>query len=446
MNYITKKHVTNENTRGKYLTIVLLMIAISVIGSMFINHQAQAAVKSYGIVIADTNGKYTYYDMNFTKEGKAAIEVTSAGNVMVPLKKLSKLIPGITYQYDSVKKKATITNTTNGKKIVYTKNSKYLYYYSSAKAKAVRKTMSYKMYVSADSKSVMVHMNTLKWVLQTKAGFAYYGKADMQKAGYDTSVYSNLLAYNPGSSVTAIPKATSVNGLSSIIKVTIPEGYSVPQTFELLVSKGVCASTDYLYTAMESYDFSYYPLVAKIEDNANRCYKLEGYLFPSTYEFYRLSSGQNAIGVFLRGIEAKITDEDEVKAAAMGYSMNQILTVASIIEKEIADPEQLPLVASVIYNRLDIKMMLKMDCGIFYCERYIEPYLDSDVERYNAYYNMYKCAALPAGPICSPGKAAIAAALNPADTDYLFFYSDSDGVYHFSKEYVDPKAVSSVTE
>jgi uncharacterized YceG family protein len=124
----------------------------------------------------------------------------------------------------------------------------------------------------------------------------------------------------------------------------------------------------------------------------------------------------------------------------MGYSINQILTVASMIEKETADPQLMPNIASVIYNRLNIGMKLQFDSTINYVERYIKPNISGDIDRYNSYYNTYKCAALPEGPICNPGRAAIQAALNPAVTDYLYFYSDSEGKYHFSHEYVNPNA------
>jgi uncharacterized YceG family protein len=206
----------------------------------------------------------------------------------------------------------------------------------------------------------------------------------------------------------------------------------------LLVSKGVCASTDYLYHAMADYDFSYYPLVKEIKADENRCFKLEGYLYPDTYEFYRLSSGQNVIGKFLRASEAKITNEDREKAQSLGYSMDEILTVASLVQKEAGKKEDMPLIASVIYNRLKKPMKLQLDASIYYIERYVKPYLNGDINRYNEYYNTYKCAALPAGPICNPGSEAIQAALNPAQSNYYYFYSDAEGNYHFSENYSSP--------
>lgn len=393
----------------------------------------EAASAKYGIVISDGDGNYTFYDFNDSSNTDAAIEISSMGNVMIPVKKLVETLPGLTYQYNASTKKITIKNTNNGKKIVYKVDSKNLSYYSSSKAKAVKKTMAEQAYISKSSSAVMVPMSSLKWVFQTTAGYQYYSTDIMQTAGYDTLTYSGLILYNPYQKVTDIPIATKVTGISSTVRVTIPEGYSVAQIFNLLVKKGVCASTDSLYDAMEKYDFTInYPLIKEIKENENRCFKLEGYLYPDTYDFYRLSKPENAIGIFLRNTEKKLTKEDRDKATAMGYSMDEILTIASMIEKETPNTDEMPIIASVIYNRLNIGKKLQFDSSIYYVERYIQPYISGDINRYNSYYNTYKCSNLPASPICNPGKTAIAAALNPETTDYLFFCSDEEGKYWFS--------------
>jgi uncharacterized YceG family protein len=425
---------------GKALALLLILFIVFM--QAVIDRKAEAATqKQYGIVIADQSGSYSFYDLNSTVEGEVKIELTDSGNVMVPLKQLCKLMPVLTYQYDTIKKTATVVNTNNGKKIVYQKNNSYLSYYSGPKAKAAKKRMTYKMYVSKESSSVMVHMSSLKWVMGTEKGYHYYKASDMQKAGYDTLLYSGLLSYNPYNTVTAIPKSTTVKGISSTVKVTIPEGYSVPQVFELLVKKGVCASTDYLYTAMEEYEIGEKEVLAGlIPEDENRIYRFEGYLFPDTYEFYRLSSGKSVISKLLSNLETRITAADREKASQMGYTMDEILRIASMIEKEASDQETRLKVASVIYNRLSIGMKLQLDCNDFYLKRYVRPYIDGDVHRFDIYYDVYHCKALPAGPICNPGRASIAAALNPSVTDYLYFYSEESGEYHFSKDYVNSKA------
>lgn len=220
------------------------------------------------------------------------------------------------------------------------------------------------------------------------------------------------------------------SGQRETVRVTITEGMTLTQIFKKLEANGVCSFDDLMKTA-ESYDYSYYPLIAARPSNT-RAFKLEGYLFPNTYDFYKNEKPQDAIGRFLRVGEKYITSQDRAKARAMGYSMDQILTVASIIEKEGANPNEVRKIAAVIYNRLEAGMQLQMDSGIYYIERSVKPYISGDVNRYNSLYNMYKCKGLPAGPICNPGARTINAALDPADVNYLYFCHDSSAKYYYA--------------
>lgn len=223
------------------------------------------------------------------------------------------------------------------------------------------------------------------------------------------------------------------SGQRETVRVTITEGMTLTQIFKKLEANGVCSFDDLMKTA-ESYDYSYYPLIAARPANT-RAFKLEGYLFPNTYDFYKNEKPQDAIGRFLRVGEKYITSQDRAKARAMGYSMDQILTVASIIEKEGANPNEVRKIAAVIYNRLEAGMQLQMDSGIYYIERSVKPYISGDVNRYNSLYNMYKCKGLPAGPICNPGARTINAALDPADVNYLYFCHDSSAKYYYADTY-----------
>ncbi len=223
------------------------------------------------------------------------------------------------------------------------------------------------------------------------------------------------------------------SGQRETVRVTITEGMTLTQIFKKLESNGVCSFDDLMKTA-ESYDYSYYPLIAARPSNT-RAFKLEGYLFPNTYDFYKNEKPQDAIGRFLRVGEKYITSQDRAKARAMGYSMDQILTVASIIEKEGANPNEVRKIAAVIYNRLEAGKQLQMDSGIYYIERSVKPYISGDVNRYNSLYNMYKCKGLPAGPICNPGARTINAALDPADVNYLYFCHDSSAKYYYADTY-----------
>ncbi len=228
--------------------------------------------------------------------------------------------------------------------------------------------------------------------------------------------------------------ATQPEPKSTTVKITVKEGMALTEIFKLLDEKGV-ADFDELMSTAQTYDYSYYPLVAAMPSNPNRCFRLEGYLFPDTYEFYYGQKPQDAIGRFLRNAKAKITDEMMSKASSMGYSMDEILTVASIIEKEGANSKEVAKIAAVIYNRLEAGMKLQMDCGIYYIERHVKPYISGDINRYNSFYNTYKCAALPAGPISNPGLRTINAALNPADVDYLYFCHDENANYYYALTY-----------
>lgn len=217
------------------------------------------------------------------------------------------------------------------------------------------------------------------------------------------------------------------------VRVTITEGMTLTQIFKKLEANGVCSFDELMKTA-ESYDYSYYPLIAARPSNT-RAFKLEGYLFPNTYDFYKNEKPQDAIGRFLRIGEKYITSADRAKAKSMGYSMDEVLTVASIIEKEGSNPNEVRKIAAVIYNRLKAGMQLQMDSGIYYIERNVKPYISGDINRYNSLYNMYKCKGLPAGPICNPGARTINAALDPADVSYLYFCHDSSAKYYYADTY-----------
>ena len=182
-----------------------------------------------------------------------------------------------------------------------------------------------------------------------------------------------------------VPLASNVNGISHTVKVTIPEGYSMAQAFELLVSKGISKSTEELFKIVEEYDFSYYPLVADINRSEHRSFFLEGYLYPDTYEFYRLSKPQDVIGKFLRNMESKMTDEYKARAKELGYTMDEILIIASLIEKEVGDKTIMPLVSSVIHNRLNTNKKLQLDAYIYSVHSLLLQHKRDNIQRKIAY-------------------------------------------------------------
>lgn len=189
-----------------------------------------------------------------------------------------------------------------------------------------------------------------------------------------------------------------------VVTITFPEGESLTEIFAALEENGV-STFDELMSMAENYDYSYYPLVAAAP-SSGRCFRLEGYLFPDTYDFYVGEKPQDAIGRFLRNSEARITDSYRQRAAEMGYSMDQILTIASLIQREGSNPDEVANIAAVIYNRLNAGMQLEMDATITYIESDVIPYFSGDIDPFRALYNTYKCPALPAGrTLVSPSHA-----------------------------------------
>ncbi len=223
---------------------------------------------------------------------------------------------------------------------------------------------------------------------------------------------------------------------TNTVRVTVPEGFSVTQIAERLEKNGVCSASDFIAAASDEGLYSKYPLFAEAENKENRIFAAEGYLFPATYDFYKNEAPEKAISRFISATDKRITPEMKQRAAELGYSIDEILTVASIIQKEAGITAEMGKVSSVIYNRLgDSYNRLGCDATAYYLSRYVAPYIDGDAQDYAQYYNTYKCFGLPCGPICSPGLDAINAALYPEDTPYKFFCTDKSGKYYYAEDY-----------
>lgn len=236
---------------------------------------------------------------------------------------------------------------------------------------------------------------------------------------------------SPGAS--SAEPASSQEEKTKTVQITIPEGFTLRQIAARLEAKGVCGSTEFIQAA-QTYDFSYYPLVSKIPDNVNRCYKLEGYLYPDTYEFYLGMKPQDAVGKFLRNTEQQIGNSYTYS----GMTTDQLITLASVIEREADDADNMRKVSSVFHNRLKIGMILQADSTREYCNAYLVPNFG---DKFNQYYNTYRCSGLPTGPISNPGTNALDAAAHPADTDYLYFATGTDHNYYYGTTQEDRDAL-----
>lgn len=241
--------------------------------------------------------------------------------------------------------------------------------------------------------------------------------------GEETSPASSGVSGAPGDleSVPAPPVEEDTT-----VRVTIPEGFTVLQICQRLEESGVCSGQEFFEVSQ-----SYEPSSFTVPEDENCPYKMEGYLFPATYEFEKNSDPTDVLIEMLNAYRYRagdLTDEQ--------------LIIASIIERESRSAENAALVSSVIYNRLDAGMMLQMDSTREYINDAVtdSPYLTGDTSRFAELYNTYKCPALPAGPICCPGERAMEAARNPAESEYYYFFFGNDNENHYSTTYEEHMA------
>lgn len=224
------------------------------------------------------------------------------------------------------------------------------------------------------------------------------------------------------------------------VRVTVPEGYTVYQIANLLEENAVCPGKDFIAAVNsppEGNGFS-----ASIKNSKERPFLLEGYVFPDTYDFYLNETPESALARFLDNTERKLTAADYVRAKKLGYSIDEIIIIASLIQEESGIAEQDAKVASVIYNRLNSKnfLRLQLDASYEYLDNSVEPYLSGGRVKFNSLYNTYVCRGLPAGPICNPGRSSIDAALYPANTDYYYYRTDKNRNFYFAATLAEHEA------
>ena len=223
-----------------------------------------------------------------------------------------------------------------------------------------------------------------------------------------------------------IQHMTPFSGGALTVKVTFPEGFNMRQMFQLLEEKGV-SDYDELMEAAASYKFKYTFLEELEEGDARR---LEGFLFPDTYEFYVNMQPASAINKFLETFHYVFNDDLQVQLENSGRGIREIVTIASMIEKEAANDEERPLIASVIFNRLNTGMPLGIDATILYVHPEHEGAPTAAMLAEDSPYNTRDRVGLPPTPICSPGLASIKAALNPASTNYYYYALDVESGTH----------------
>lgn len=243
----------------------------------------------------------------------------------------------------------------------------------------------------------------------------------MNKA--DAKLVAGLYYLSPAMSSQAILDTLLQGPVPDVVRVTIPEGYSVAQIVDTLVKNGLGTADDF-YDVMQSYSAGDYAFLAGIPNGKNR---LEGFLFPDTYFFDKKSKPKDIIDRFLDRFNKELTAETQARLKELNISVYDWVTKASMVEKEAAKAAERPLIAGVFENRLKAGMPLQSCATVQYILGEVKPVLSLEDIEIDSPYNTYKNLGLPPGPIANPGHASLDAALYPAKTNYFYFVAKNDG-------------------
>jgi UPF0755 protein len=243
--------------------------------------------------------------------------------------------------------------------------------------------------------------------------------------GYDKKIHAGEYALS-----SVMPPAlildTMLRGKVYLHRITVPEGYNMQQVASVLSEAGFGTVENFMKIATA---------LSFLQEKGIHAGTLEGYLYPDTYYFPKGESCENIISAMVEKFQSVFTPEWEKRAKELGFSTHEIITLASIIEKETASQDERLVISSVFHNRLKKGMRLETDPTVIYGIKNF----NGNITRKNLLettpYNTYKIKGLPPGPIAGPGYESIKAALYPAETDYLFFVSKNDGSHFFSADF-----------
>lgn len=266
-----------------------------------------------------------------------------------------------------------------------------------------------------------------KGLIKNKVVFKIFSKVKKYDGTYKAGVYQMSESMNMDEMMKIM-----VEGKSDSLCLTIPEGLTLAQIAAIFEKKGI-SSEDEFFEEVENGKFDY-KFMKYLPQGKNR---LEGFLYPETYFTYKNAGVHDVIDKMLAQFDKLCTEEYYAKAKSMDMDIYKAVTVASLIQRETMAKKEGNKVASVIYNRIEAGMPLGIDAAIQYALPEHKQRLTYEDLKVDSPYNTYTHKGLPPGPICSPEISALEAALNPADTDYIYYVlsPNNDGTHNFSKTY-----------
>jgi len=293
------------------------------------------------------------------------------------------------------------------------------------------------LFIYADRPASTINHNEKLIIIKPGHGFKSFSKnlqkdgivKDLYKfnlfariKGYDKKIKAGEYILSPSMTPYKILQILTA-GKVCLYKITIPEGYNIRQIASITARAELCTETEFLSSVTDS---------SFVHEEGIDAETFEGYLFPDTYYFSKDATPEKIISAMVKRFRSVFTPINKEQAKKLGLSIHQVVTLASIIEKETGDPEERSVISSVFHNRLKKKMRLESDPTVIYGIKEFDGNIKKRHLKTSTPYNTYKFPGLPPGPIANPGERAIEAALFPADTDFLYFVSKKDNTHKFS--------------
>lgn len=265
-------------------------------------------------------------------------------------------------------------------------------------------------------------------------------KVQSKLGGYDGNFQPGAATIDDGMSYSDILNLI-ITPSREAAKITIPEGYEIKQIAQKLDEAGIVSWQDF-YAALNPDDYDY----AFLKNLPERDGRMEGYLFPATYEIPNGMSAHDIIDLMLAAFDNQFKPEYYERATELGLTVDEVITMASIVERETDSGTERAKVAGVFYNRRNSGMKFQSCATVQYILGERKPVLSIADTQIDSPYNTYMYAGFPIGPICNPGTECIEAALYPETTDAYYFVLGKDGSHIFSKTYEEHLAAMQSTE
>lgn len=263
-----------------------------------------------------------------------------------------------------------------------------------------------------------------KGVIDSTTKFWLATKLNGADSKFQVGIFQLQQGMTAGEAIEAL-----IHGKTVAVRVTIPEGLNVREVAKIFAKEGLAEEEAFLKEAKTFAPYDY------IEAVPNADYRIEGFLFPDTYEFSNEASPRELMQRMADEFDKKLTPELRELAKAEKMSIYELVTMASLVEKEARYAEDRPIIAQVFLTRLSINMPLQTDTTLQYLMDAPKEDVSIEDTKLESPYNTYQHYGLPPGPIASPGLASLEAVLKPAETDYLYFVADRDGHNHYSHSY-----------